>query len=69
MKDLWRGNSAVLLITHDLGVVSQMATKLAVMKDGRVIETSDDPAAFFAAPSHPYTQALVREARRMELSA
>ena len=69
MKELWRGNSAVLLITHDLGVVSQMATKLAVMKDGRVIETSDDPAAFFAAPSHPYTQALVREARRMELSA
>lgn len=69
MKELWRGNSAVLLITHDLGVVSQMATKLAVMKDGRVIETSDDPAAFFAAPSHPYTQALVREARRMELTA
>ena len=68
MKDLWRGNSAVLLITHDLGVVSQMATKLAVMKDGRVIETSDDPAAFFASPGHPYTQALVREARRMELS-
>ena len=60
---------SVLLITHDLGVVSQMATKLAVMKDGLVIETSDDPAAFFAAPSHPYTQALVREARRMELSA
>ena len=69
MRDLWRGNSAVLLITHDLGVVSQMATKLAVMKDGRVIETSNDPAAFFAAPTHPYTQALVREARRMELSA
>ncbi len=68
MRDLWRGNSAVLLITHDLGVVSQMATKLAVMKNGHVIETSNDPAAFFAAPSHPYTQALVREARRMELS-
>jgi len=68
MKDLHRANSAVLLITHDLGVVSQMATKLAVMKDGCVIETSDDPKSFFANPSHPYSQTLVREARRMELT-
>ena len=69
MRDLHRANSGVLLITHDLGVVSQMATKLAVMKDGRVVETSDDPAAFFGSPSHPYSQGLVREARRMELEA
>lgn len=67
MRDLHQSNSAVLLITHDLGVVSQMATKLAVMKDGRVVETSEDPSAFFASPKHPYSQGLVREARRMEL--
>ena len=67
MRDLHQSNSGVLLITHDLGVVSQMATKLAVMKDGRVVETADDPAAFFAAPRHPYSQGLIREARRMEL--
>lgn len=67
MRDLHQANSGVLLITHDLGVVSQMATKLAVMKDGRVVETSDDPAAFFDFPSHPYSQGLVREAKRMEL--
>ena len=67
MKDLHQANSGVLLITHDLGVVSQMATKLAVMKSGRVIETSDDPAAFFANPTHPYSQALVGEAKKMEL--
>ena len=67
MCDLHQANSAVLLITHDLGVVSQMATKLAVMKAGRVVETADDPAAFFASPKHPYSQALVREAKRMEL--
>ena len=67
MRDLHQANSAVLLITHDLGVVSQMATKLAVMKEGRVVETADDPAAFFASPKHPYSQALVCEARRMEL--
>ena len=67
MKSLHRANSAILLITHDLGVVSQMATKLAVMKDGRVVEKSGDPAAFFAKPSHPYSQSLIREARKMEL--
>ena len=69
MKELHAANSAILLITHDLGVVSQMATRLAVMKDGRVIETADDPAAFFAAPRHPYSQSLVGEARKMELRA
>lgn len=67
MKELHRANSAILLITHDLGVVSQMATKLAVMKDGRVIETADDAMEFFNHPKHPYSQALVREARKMEL--
>ena len=67
MKDLHRANSAVLLITHDLGVVSQMATKLAVMKDGEVVETADDPAAFFRAPQHPYSQKLLSGARRMQL--
>ena len=67
MKDLHRANAAILLITHDLGVVAQMATKLAVMKDGAVVETSDDPAAFFRAPAHPYSRTLVREARRMAL--
>ncbi len=68
MKDLHRANSAILLITHDLGVVSQMATKLAVMKAGEVVETSDDPAAFFRAPVHPYSRTLVREARKMALA-
>ena len=67
MRDLHQANSAILLITHDLGVVSQMATKLAVMKDGHVGETAEDAAAFFEAPQHPYSQDLIREARRMEL--
>ena len=67
MKRLIAAKSAVLLITHDLGVVSQMATKLAVMRAGRVIETADDPAAFFDNPQNPYSQMLVGEARRMEL--
>jgi len=67
MKDLHRANAAILLITHDLGVVSQMATRIAVMKDGVVVETADDPQAFFDNPKHPYSRRLVKEARRMEL--
>ena len=66
MQSLRRDNSAVLLITHDMGVTSQMATRIAVMKDGRVVESSSDTAEFFRAPRHPYSQTLVREARRME---
>ena len=68
MRGLCRGgNAAVMLITHDLGVVSQMATKVAVMKDGRVVESSADVGGFFENPRHPYSRKLVDEARRMEL--
>lgn len=68
MKDLYRSaDSAVLLITHDLGVVSEMATRIAVMKDGRIVETADDTAQFFAHPAHPYSRALIAEARKTEL--
>ena len=67
MKRLHRSRSGVMLITHDLGVVSQMATKIAVMRHGRVIETSGDPAGFFANPVHPYSSALVAEAKKMEI--
>ena len=68
MKELHRANSAILLITHDLGVVAQTATKLAVMKDGEVVETADDPAAFFRSPKAAYSRRLVREARKMALA-
>jgi len=67
IRQLHSSNSAVLLITHDLGVVSQLATKLAVMREGRVVETSDDPCEFFTHPQHQYSQALVAEAKKMEL--
>lgn len=67
MKELHRANSAVLLITHDLGVVANMATEIAVMKDGEIVERSSDVAGFFAAPRAEYSRALVREARRMAL--
>ena len=67
MRGLVGEKGALLMITHDLGVVSEMATKLAVMKDGRVIETAADVQEFFRRPQHPHSQALVAEARKMEL--
>ena len=67
MRELRRANSAVMIITHDLGVVSEMATKIAVMQSGRVVETSDDIESFFASPKHEYSRSLVTEARKMEL--
>ncbi len=48
---------AMLLITHDLGVVAQMAQQVAVMYAGEIIETA--PAAtFFSGPAHPYARKL-----------
>jgi peptide/nickel transport system ATP-binding protein len=49
---------AVLLVSHDLGVVSAMADEIAVMRDGEVVEHAAT-AALFAAPQHGYTRALL----------
>ena len=61
--DLMRGlkdklNSAILLITHDMGVVADMADEILVMKDGITVEkgTADQ---IFNSPKHPYTQQLL----------
>ena len=50
---------SVLLITHDLGVVAQMAHRVAVMYAGEIVELAP-AAAFFARPAHPYSQKLLR---------
>jgi len=52
---------AILLITHDLGVVAETADRVAVMYAGRIVE-SGPLAAVFAAPAHPYTRGLLRVA-------
>ena len=49
---------AVLLITHDLGVVAETADRLAVMYAGQIVETADS-ADFFAGPAHPYSRKLM----------
>jgi peptide/nickel transport system ATP-binding protein len=48
---------AMLLITHDLGIVAQMADRVAVMYAGEIVELADRES-FFRAPQHPYSQKL-----------
>jgi oligopeptide/dipeptide ABC transporter ATP-binding protein len=50
--------TAVLLVTHDLGVVAEVCDRVAVMYAGRVVETGP-AAAVLSSPAHPYTKALL----------
>ncbi|HCU68461.1 MAG TPA: microcin ABC transporter ATP-binding protein, partial [Desulfomicrobium sp.] len=62
LKDLQRRlNMAILLISHDLGVVRHMADEVHVMREGRIVEHGPRKE-IFAAPSHPYTRALLASA-------
>ncbi|HET9515111.1 MAG TPA: ABC transporter ATP-binding protein [Gemmatimonadales bacterium] len=56
---------AILLITHDLGVVAGRADRVAVMYAGQIIETADTPT-LFQRPTHPYTQALFSSIPRLD---
>ena len=49
---------AILLITHDLGIVEHMADRVCVMSDGELVETGDTESVF-ADPRHPYTRMLI----------
>ena len=51
-------NSAVILITHDMGVVADLADRIAVMRKGLIVETGTAEQVF-SAPRHEYTQALL----------
>ena len=56
---------ALLLITHDLGVVAQWADRVAVMYAGRIVEQAAADA-LFERPTHPYSQGLVRATLRLD---
>jgi oligopeptide/dipeptide ABC transporter ATP-binding protein len=59
MKDLKTTfNTAIVLITHDLGVVAEMADHVAVMYAGHIVEEAE-VTQLFDAPKHPYTQGLL----------
>jgi peptide/nickel transport system ATP-binding protein len=60
IKDLQREmGMAVMFITHNLGVIANMADEVAVMYLGRIVEFAD-VGTIFHGPQHPYTQALLR---------
>jgi oligopeptide/dipeptide ABC transporter ATP-binding protein len=66
LRDLTReAGTAVMLITHDLGVVASMAQRVNVMYAGRVVETAAT-ADIFARPRHPYTVGLLRSIARSD---
>ena len=54
-----RHNAAVLLITHDLGVVAEICERVAVMYAGHIVEETD-VSTLFDEPLHPYTQGLIK---------
>ena len=59
MRDLRRDmGTSVILITHDLGVVAEMADRVAVMYAGEIVEQAE-VNALFDEPMHPYTQGLI----------
>jgi len=57
-------NTAMILITHDLGVVAEMCHRVAVMYAGEIVEESD-VRSLFEDPKHPYTQGLIGSVPRL----
>jgi oligopeptide transport system ATP-binding protein len=58
-------NMGLILITHDLGVVADVADKIAVMYAGRIVETSP-VHEIYKRPAHPYTKGLLRSIPRLD---
>jgi oligopeptide/dipeptide ABC transporter ATP-binding protein len=68
MSDLKRRiSAAIILITHDLGVVAQLAENVMIMYAGRAMEYGD-VRSIFADPLHPYTEGLLRSIPKMDES-
>jgi peptide/nickel transport system ATP-binding protein/oligopeptide transport system ATP-binding protein len=66
LRDLQRDTgAAILLISHDLGVIAEMADHVAVMYAGRVVEQAP-VEALFDAPQHPYTIGLLGSIPRLD---
>jgi peptide/nickel transport system ATP-binding protein len=59
---------AIVLITHDMGVVADLADEVVVLRDGRIVERAPAPQ-LFAAPAHEYTRALLAAVPRLDLAS
>nr|MBA2726395.1 ABC transporter ATP-binding protein [Actinomycetota bacterium] len=67
LKELQReSNMGLILITHDLGVVADVADHIAVMYAGRIVETAD-VMSIYSNPAHPYTEGLIASIPRMDM--
>ena len=60
---------AIVIITHDLGVVAEMADDIAVMYAGRIVETASAERAVRRSREHPYTWGLLRSIPTLERPA
>jgi peptide/nickel transport system ATP-binding protein len=60
-----RHGTALLFVTHDLGVVAKICQKVSVLFDGRIVEDTD-AVSLFAAPRHPYSAALIAATPRYD---
>ncbi len=65
LRSLTAEGTAVLLITHDMGVVADVADEVAVMRHGRIVERAR-VRELFARPSHPYTRELLDAVPRLD---
>lgn len=59
-------DTSIILITHDMGVVATICTKVAIMYGGLIMETGTAEEIFYS-PKHPYTKALLRAIPSLEL--
>ncbi|WP_179950842.1 ABC transporter ATP-binding protein [Kibdelosporangium phytohabitans] len=67
LRDIQRERDmGLILITHDLGVVAEVADRIAVMYAGRIVEQAD-VYSLFRTPAHPYTEALLQSLPRLDL--
>ncbi|NLC65462.1 MAG: ABC transporter ATP-binding protein [Clostridium sp.] len=67
MKDLQnKFDTSIIIITHDLGVVADIADRIAVMYAGQILEEGDSKSIFYS-PNHPYTKRLLESIPRLDM--
>ncbi len=67
MRSLLRGlNGSLIMITHDLGVIAEIADRIAIMYAGKIVEYANKRTIFYS-PSHPYTFGLLTSIPRLDL--